>query len=163
MLIAITEHNSWENERWTYVLDLHKQDAEAINNLMIFVRFANEHWHIADEDTPVPDRSSIFSRHTPKLFAASKYWIKFYDSCEKDESGYVLKHKGHGGLHIRSSGGYKSSRYDLSLIISPKKMLSATVSMRDKDTNSLYKDFDSVFLSQKQTSVNANSKTKKVV
>lgn len=162
MLIAITEHNSWENERWTYVLDLNKQDGQTINNLMIFVRLANEHWQIADEDTSVPDRSSIFTRHTPKLFAASKYWIKFYDSMEKDGNRIKLKNKNGMGLSIGSVNGYKSNRFDLSLVISPRKMHSALISMRDKDTNPLYKDFDSVFLSQKQIPANANSKTKKV-
>jgi hypothetical protein len=163
MLIAITEHNSWENERWTYVLDLNKQDGGTVNNLMIFVRLANEHWQIADEDTPTPDRSSIFTRHTPKLFAASKYWIKFYDSMERDGNRIKLKNKNGVGLSIDSKNGYKSNRFDLSLVISPKKMLSALISMRDKDTNSLYKNFDIVFLSKKSTPANAASKTKKVI
>jgi len=152
MLIAITEHNSWENERWTYVLDLNKQDGQTINNLMIFVRLANEHWEIANDDAPVPDRSSIFTRHTPKLFAASKYWIKFYDAVEEDEKGAVVLRNYKGdGLRLGRGGGYKSNKVDLNAVISPKKMLSAMISMRDRDKNSLYKNFDSVFLSTKPT------------
>ncbi len=139
MLIAITEYNAWENERWTYVLDVDKQDGETLNRLMIFIRLANEEF------------IKIKNSTTNRLFAASHYNLKFYNELDLNNKYPCLinKRKG-GGLIIASDPGYKSHSFDLSLVISHKRMQSAMIKIRDKKENLLYKNFDSLFLKTKQ-------------
>jgi hypothetical protein len=136
MLIAITEFNAWENERWTYVLDMEKQDGEVLNNLMIFIRVANQHFEDVKE------------KSTERLFAASRYNFKFYNKLDVSDKYPVLRNK-KGALVMNSSSGYNSNSYDLSLIISPLRMRSTMIRMRDKQENDLYKNFDSLFLKTK--------------
>ena len=50
MILAITEQNAWENESWTYVLDVEKQDASSLNFMMIFVRLANIQFEVDREN-----------------------------------------------------------------------------------------------------------------
>lgn len=138
MLIAITEINAWERERWTYVLDLDKQDGEVINNLMIFIRVANKYFEEASKNSQ------------QGLFAASKYAFKFYNSLDMSKSHPSLNNK-NSSLIIASEPGYKSHSFDLDLVISAKRMKSAMIRMRDKSTNDLYKNFDSLFLKKKIT------------
>lgn len=152
MLIAITEHNAWENERWTYILDLSKQKSSAINSLMIFVRLANEYYQKAREDCPTnPLSGSIFFKHSPKIFAASHYRIKFYDSMIAT-SGTRTRLKidvGEESIITHNHNGYKQAGAMLDAVMSPKKSKSALIAMRDKRENKLYKNFESIFLSKK--------------
>ncbi len=158
MLIAITEHNAWENERWTYVLDLSKQKAAALNSLMIFIRLANEYYDEARENCPSNQLSgNIFMKHVPKIFAASHYRIKFYDSMIATEGTRTrLKVEGgEGSIITHNHCGYKSAGPMLDAVISPKKAHSALVAMREKNPNKkrniLYKDFENVFLKKRAT------------
>jgi hypothetical protein len=151
MLIAITEANAWENERWTYVLDIEKQDSGALNDLMIFFRLANEDYDVAKEDAGNnPMYHSIFNRHQPRIFAASKYWFKFCESMVVEKYGFALKHKTSPIMHVRNNGGYKSGGIFLDKVISPKRAKSAMIAIRDRQENILYKDFESIFLSSQK-------------
>lgn len=167
MIIAITEHNAWENERWTYILDMSKQKAEAINYLMIFIRLANEYYQEVRENCPPnPLSGHIFMRHCPKIFAASHYRIEFYDSVIASAGTRTRLSLGTGEVSLPTScNGYKSAGLMLYEVISPKKAKSALVAIREKNIkkkrNLLYKNFESIFLSKK--TVDAISKTKKVV
>lgn len=140
MLIAITEFNAWENERWTYVLDMEKQDGEVLNNLMIFIRVANLHFEEIRKST------------TNRLFAASRYNFRFYKELDVSEKYPVLRNK-NGALVMTRTAGYNSNSYDLNLVMSSSRMKSAMLRMRDKNENDLYKNFDSVFLKSKQHKV----------
>jgi len=136
MLIAITEFNAWENERWTYVLDMEKQDGETLNNLMIFIRVANLHF----ED--------VKGATAHRLFAASRYNFRFYNELDTSKKHPVLRNK-NGALVMTRTDGYNSNSYDLNLVMSSSRMKSAMLRMRDKNENDLYKNFDSVFLKSK--------------
>lgn len=154
MILAVTESNAWEREKWTYVLDIDKQDSEALNHLIIFINHANEYFEKAkkeDEKTtpPVPFHP-IFNPHPIRVFAASKYWLKFYE--ELDMSGKYPRLRGSNdgsSLVVNSNPGYNSHSFDTSMVISPRRMKSAMQKMRDKRENILYKNFDSLFLAQK--------------
>lgn len=137
MLIAITEFNAWENERWTYVLDMGKQDGEVLNNLMIFIRVANQHFE------------GVKEKASERLFAASRYNFRFYNELDTSKKYPVLRNK-NGALVMSSTSGYNSNSFDLNLVISPSRMKSAMLRMRDKQENDLYKNFDSLFLKTKQ-------------
>src|ERR1051326_4355344 len=129
MIIAITEHNAWENARWTVGLDLNQQKASTINDLHIFAHCANTRF---DEMRQNAGRGG--------LFAASRYSIKFYDGFTRRPDGiFVLTNTNGGGLTLNGNS-YKSSYVDTSLKISPQRMRSAMVRMRDKGENQLYKD-----------------------
>lgn len=136
MLIAVTEFNAWENERWTYVLDIEKQDGEALNNLMIFIRVANEYF----------GKVRATAKH--QIFSASRYNFRFFKELDTSGKRTVLRNK-KNALIIVGGGFYKSNSTDLSLVISPLRMKSAMIRMRDKQTNDLYKNFDSLFLKSK--------------
>jgi hypothetical protein len=136
MLIAITEFNAWENERWTYVLDIDKQDGEILNNLMIFIREANQHFDKVKEIT------------TTRLFAAARYNFRYYNELDTSKKYPVLRNK-NGALVMSTHSGYNSNSFDLNLVISSSRMKSAMLRMRDKQENDLYKNFDSVFLKSK--------------
>lgn len=139
MLIAITEHNAWENEKWMYVLDLDKQDGEVINCLMIFIRMANEEF------------DKIKNSTTHRLFAASRYTFKFYNELDLSKNQAHLRNKTLGaGLVLNGNSAYQSNSFDLNLIISSKRMKSAMLSMRDKKDNIIYKSFQSLFMKTKQ-------------
>lgn len=141
MLIAISEYNAWENEKWTYVLDMDKQDGEVLNHLMIFIRVANKHF---DE---------IKATASSRLFAASYYHYKFYNSIDLTNKHPRLQNK-NSSLIIASDPGYNSHSFDLDLVIAPSRMKSAMVRMRDKQTNDLYKNFNSLFLKKKAKGIN---------
>lgn len=143
MLLVITEHNSWENESWKYLLDLDKQDGEALNDLMIFIRLANEY------------HEEVKKSVTHRLFAASKYSFKFYNKI--DTSGKyprLINNKIGGGLIVTSNPGYHSHSFNLDNKLSSKRMRSAMLAIRDKKDNILYKNFDSLFLKSKRVSQN---------
>ena len=78
MLVAITEVNMWEREKWTYILDLDKQGAQVMNWLNIFVKFAAKQF----------EKDASAAKGQTEVFAASNYWVKFYD-----KNGWVrIKH-----------------------------------------------------------------------
>ena len=159
MLIRITEINAWEQEKWSYVFDMNKQNASALNHLMVFIRLANAEFDIIKENTATPKSSIPFYRPI-KLFAATKYTFEFYDSVEVDEKGYIILTNNSGRLHIGNNNGYKSSGVYLDTIISPRKALSAKLKMRDKKENILYKNFEHLFLlSNKKQKVKASVAT----
>jgi hypothetical protein len=140
-VIAITEINAWEGERWTYVLDLCAQDADTINNLFVFARLAGERYN---------DLRKISGSN---MFAASKYWIRFYDKIQSDEFNIdrikLINHKGQRVLSIDTvpAGiGYKSNVVDLNAVISWRKMKQAVNTYIRENENILYKNFESVFL-----------------
>lgn len=140
MLIAITEFNAWENERWTYVLDMEKQDGEVLNNLMIFIRVANQYFEEVKE------------KATHRLFAASRYNFRFYNEIDTSKKYPILRNK-KVSLVMNSKSAYNSDFIDPNMIISPLRMKSAMIRMRDKQTNDLYKNFDSLFLKSKSKTV----------
>lgn len=147
MYIVITESNAWEREKWNYAIDISKQNAEVLNYLVIFVNFANKYFEKAKEDAPVAPFGG------GKIFAASKYWFKFYDEIDLTGDYPVGKFKTGGSMGFNGKPGYNNNSFDLELVISPKKMYSAMITMRDKNENILYKNFDSVFLTKKKKTV----------
>jgi len=136
MLISITEFNAWENERWTYVLDMEKQDGEVLNNLMIFIRIANQHFE------------EVKGASAYRIFAASRYNFKFYKSLDLTKKLPCLQNK-NSALIMASDPGYNSHSFDLSVVVSAKRVKSAMLAMRGKNENILYKNFDSLFLKSK--------------
>lgn len=123
----------WEHEKWTYVLDAEKVGAGTLNMLMIFVRLANAEF----------DKMQKAAGNN--LFAASRYFMEFYDSMENDGKYNILVNKEHR-LCLNGGGGYKSGGVYLERRISPRRAKSAMVAMRDRSENVLYKDFESLFL-----------------
>jgi hypothetical protein len=149
MIISIREANAWEQERWTYVFDLSKQNAEAIHWLMIFIRVANKYYEECKENAPEPMRLPFpFGGRSPKLFAASFYSFDFWDGFEDADNGFYL-FQGKSKMCFSKEGSYKSNSVCLDAIISVAKMKSSAVTMRDKDNNKLYKNFEHIFLKQK--------------
>ena len=77
MILAVKEYCAWENERWVYIIDLSKQEAAAINSLMIFIRCANVEYEIAVREAkkqpPALPYHPLFNRHPRNPFAASRY------------------------------------------------------------------------------------------
>lgn len=138
MLIAITEFNTWENERWMYILDMDKQDGGTLNDLMIFIRLAN-----AEFDKIKESASS-------RLFAASRYTFKFYNKLDLSKRyPRLINNNAGAGLIICSDPGYNSHSFDINTVLSSKKTRSAMLRMRDKRENDLYKNFNSLFLKKK--------------
>lgn len=161
MIIAITESNAWERERWTYVLDISKQDSEALNHLIIFIKCANEYFDkvkAQDEKQPPPVAyHPIFNPYPIRVFAASKYWFKFYGSLDMTGKTPRLRSTTPGAtLVMNGSRGYNSNSYDLTKVISPRRMKSAMQKMRDKGENIIYKNFESLFLSTKHKQLTTN-------
>lgn len=159
MLIKITETNMWEREKWSYILDLSKQDSSSINYLMIFIRVANEQFEIDKENA---------KKNGLNYYASSRYSFTFFDSYIIEESiilknpYVVLLDKTHKKQFVlnNNDNGYKIGGLMLDKIISNAKMKSAMIAMRDKKQNKLYKSFEDVFLkgkvSQKNELINKN-------
>ena len=137
MLLAITESNAWERERWTYVIDIELQDSEALNHLMIFIKFANDHFEQLKESAG------------ERLFAASKYWVKFYSRLDTTRGYTCLVASSGSTLIMNGDKGYKGDCFDLRKMISPRRMKAAMQRMRDKGGNDLYKNMDHIFLRSK--------------
>jgi hypothetical protein len=153
MLLKITEYCAWENERWSYIIDMDKQEASAINYLMIFIRVANISFEKDKEESqaqpPVLPYHFLFNRNPRNPFAASRYSYEFYDSME-EKAGRIKLIKSDGSLSLSDGSGYNQfTNIMTDRKISIAKMKSAMISMRDKHENKLYKVFDSIFLSKK--------------
>lgn len=154
MILKITEYCAWENERWSYIIDLNKQQASAINYLMIFIRCANKQFELDKEysqsQPPVLSYHPIFNRYPRNPFAASRYSYEFYDSFE-EKPGRIKLIKSDSSLSMSDGCGYnKFTNMMLDRKISIARMKSAMIAMRDKNENKLYKTFDNIFLSLKQ-------------
>lgn len=163
MLLKITERNAWENESWSYVIDISKQDAETINWLMIFVRCANEEYKKVSDAAPVQNFGGPFSRPY-KVFAASRYNVDFWDGvADESEDGEMRLYRmvGKQRTHTTIRGGdYKSGGNFLDQKLSFAKVKSAAVTMRDKKENKLYKDLESAFIKRKHQPIYHQSKNK---
>lgn len=159
MLVAITEANAWEHERWTYVLDADKQGAEILNLLTVFCRLATKEADKMKEavtaDINHPWVRDMLGRPLYKLYAASHYTIRFYDSVEVDASRDPYRPvliEGKRKMHFSfGDGGYKNGGLLLNTQISPHRLASAMVGIRDRKENKIYKDFESLFLKKKAT------------
>lgn len=132
----------WEREAWSHIVDLDKQDGQALNHLLIFIRLANVQF---DEVKQAATKAGHGN-----MFAASKYDVQFFESCETTDRSIRLKNKSGNTLVVSKASGYKNSELNLDRKISPAKMKSAMIAARDKKQNTLYKSFDSVFLKGKQ-------------
>jgi hypothetical protein len=139
MLLKITERNSWEQASWSHIIDVSKQDAQAVNDLLRFIRLANSKY---DEIK----KEMAGSRY----FAASYYQAEFYDSHDEDEHRIMLrKRKTRSIMVVHKSAAYKDNELSLDHKISTRKIKSAVLAMKRGD-NVLYKNFESVFLKSKQ-------------
>jgi hypothetical protein len=138
MLLKVMEINMWEKERWSYILDLSKQDASSINYLMIFIRVANIQFE--------KDKENARNKGHADCFASSKYSFEFFDSFEYSKGNSLVLVNKNCRLHTGGGGGYKSGGLMLDKIISNAKMKSAMITMRDKKENKLYKSFEDIFL-----------------
>ena len=136
MLLKVTELNHWEKEKWSYLIDLDKQEATAVNDLFSFFRLAREQFD--------KDKSQAGCRGQSH-FASSNYYYEFYDSLDTRGNYPVLKRKD-CNLCMNGGGGYKSNMLSLKNIISVRKIRSARNAMRDKKENKLYKNFEYIFL-----------------
>jgi hypothetical protein len=157
MILKITEYCAWENERWSYIIDLSKQEAAAINSLMIFIRCANAEFEKAKEEAdkqpPAIPYHFLFNSHPRNPFAASRYSFDFFDSA--DEKKMQLRCVGRT-VSLSDNVGYQAAtNFMLDRKISLARMKSAMIAMRDKKQNKLYKVFDSIFLAPKRKSVTA--------
>ena len=153
MLLRITEYCAWENEKWSYIIDLDKQKGAAINYLMIFIRCANQHF---DEAKVSAERQGgglpyhfMYNRNPRTPFAASKYSFDFYDGIVEEKKRTILVNSDHRLVMSNRSGYYNLTNIMTNRKISPAKMKSAMIAMRDKGQNKLYKTFDTIFLSTK--------------
>lgn len=157
MILAIKEYCAWENERWVYIIDLSKQEAAAINSLMIFIRCANKEYEEAEREAkrqpPALPYHPLFNRHPRNPFAASRYSFNFYDTA--DEEKMKLMCAGTTVSLSRNVGYHAATNFMLDRKISVARMKSAMIAMRDKKENKLYKSFDSVFLATKRKPVTA--------
>lgn len=146
MILAITEQNAWENESWTYVLDVEKQDASSLNFMMIFVRLANIQFEV--------DRENAKKNGHPRNFASSRYNFNFFDSYTEEDFGnrkrILLTHKNINLTASAKPDGYNVGGLMLDRVISNAKVKSAMIGMRDKKENRIYKDFESIFLKKKK-------------
>ena len=154
MILVIKEYCAWENERWSYIIDVCKQDAAAINSLMIFMRLANEYFEDAKRESeaqpPVLPYHPLFNRHPRNPFAASSYQFSFYDEIQTDERGRHNLITSECETCLSDHSGYnKMTNIMTDRKISPKRMKSAMQRMRNKKENTLYKCFDAVFLKPK--------------
>lgn len=153
MILKITEYCAWENERWSYLIDLNKQEGAVLNLLMIFIRLANAYYETANDEAQRQPMAlayhPIFNPHPRNPFAASKYNFEFYDSLEETKRGIKVVNS-NGSLWLSDHVGYHSAtNLMLDRKISIAKIKSAVISIRKRKTNSLYKSFDSIFLKQK--------------
>lgn len=142
MFLVVIERNMWENESWSYVLDVSKQDASSLNFLMIFVRLANIQFDV--------DKENARKNGHPRCFASSRYSFEFFDSYESQEyadyTRVVLKHKNCNLSTGSKPNGYKTGGLMLDKVISNAKIKSVMIGMRDKKENRMYKGFESIFL-----------------
>lgn len=157
MLLKVTEYCAWENEKWSYIIDLNNQQAASINFLMIFIRVANKYFELAKKDAQAQPLAlsyhPIFNRHPRNPFAASSYSYEFYDSME-EKSGRITLISSDGVMSMSSGSGYNQfTNLMTDRKISVAKMKSAMIAMRDKNENKLYKSFDRIFLSKKPSPV----------
>lgn len=143
MLLKITERNAWERESWSHIVAIDKQDGRALNHLMIFTRLANENFEEAKKAASRAGHGS--------MFAASRYSVEFYETVETTDRSFHLKNKTGPGMIVSRNSGYKSSELMLERKISPARMKSAMMAIRDKKENVLYKGFESVFLKSKKS------------
>ncbi len=151
MLLKVTEYCAWEQEKWSYIIDMDKQEAAAINWLMIFIRCANKYFEQVKEDPKRPriSYSPIFDSHRVSPFAASRYSYEFYDGIDEKGTRTTLI-KSDGNLSLSKGGGYHNfTNIITDRKISRAKMKSAAIAIRDKNENKLYKSFDSIFLTKK--------------
>lgn len=155
MLLVITERNAWEQEAWSYVLDITKQEAAAVDYLMKFVKLANEEHSKASKDAYAEQAKQMRSMgglalfmRGPAVFASSGYSINFYDKYEQRVSGNICVMRTGSSMHIGASS-YKNAGLMLDAKISVAKMKSALTTIREKKENKLYKNFESVFLKEK--------------
>jgi hypothetical protein len=106
MLLVITEFNAWERERWSYILDANKQGAYVLNQLSLFCEMARRDFQEVEANAPYTN-PDFFGRRC-KLFAASRYWLRYYDEYELNKHGQpVMKQHGGSSLVMNGSGGYK--------------------------------------------------------
>ena len=143
-LLRITEINTWERERWSYVLTLEKRSSEALNSLMTFIASANKYFDDSYENAP---ECRDFMGRGYKVAACSRYTINFYDSIELGGK-YPALVSGKSKLHLNGGGNYKSGGIYLDEIISPKRIKLAKNKMVEKQDNVIYKNFESLFLKQ---------------
>lgn len=154
MLLKITEYCAWENEGWSYIIDLEKQEAAAINSLMIFIRCANAEFEIAKEEAsrqkPALAYHPLFNRHPRNPFAASRYSFSFYDAVFVNYDRSVSLICSGKKSHLSDGCGYHFyTNIMLDRKISIFRIKSAMIAMRDRKKNNLYKRFDTVFLAPK--------------
>src|SRR5690348_16460424 len=141
LLMRITEFCRWENERWTYVIDISEQEGACLDWLFIFIRLANQYHNKAQEEAKnnTPSISGgFFARHTLTPFAASRYDIGFYNKIVNEEnSNMVLGYNNlPGKMHLDfSKGDYKNGANMIGRKISPFRMKSAMSAIRDKNEN----------------------------
>lgn len=160
MILKITEYCAWENERWSYIIDLEKQEAAAINSLMIFIRCANAEFEIAKEESsrqkPALAYHPLFNRHPRNPFAASSYSFNFYDAVFVDYDRSVSLICAGKKSHLSDGCGYHFyTNIMLDRKISIFRMKSAMIAMRDKKQNKLYKSFENIFLAAKRKPITA--------
>lgn len=156
MLLKVTEFCAWENERWSYIFDMNKQDGATINLLMIFIRLANKVFEDIKQQEdmkppPIPYHP-IFNPHPIRVFAASRYNFEFFDTMEENGDSIALinaKYK----VSLSNKCGYNHyTNLWVNEKISAARMKSAVIAIRGrKKENKLYKRFDNLFLKKKQT------------
>lgn len=151
MLIKVTEANHWEHERWSYILDADLQGAQVINDLLSFIRLCNEETakikKAVHDDPNHPWVTDMFQRPMYKLFAASTYSMRFYDRLEEHpERGYPVLISNKSKLHMNGGTSYKTAGAMLNKRISPARIYSALIAIRDHKENKLYKSFEDLFL-----------------
>lgn len=137
MLIAITETNAWEMEKWTYVFDTNNLGASVINNLIVFARMANEEFD---------KQLALVPKNQP--FAMSRYWVRFYDRLDKGNDGYtrLINQKSTLILNASDYQDYKTGGIFLDRKLSIKRLISACISIRDRQENKIYKNFESLLI-----------------
>ncbi len=156
MLVTVTEANAWEHERWTYILDVEKLGAPTLNELISFCRLATEEAKKMKDavmaDPNHPWVTDMFGRQLYKLYAASAYHLRFYDSMEwNEERGYPILVEGRRRLNMNSynRNGYKSGGDCTDERLSVARLHSAVVQLQKNGENKLYKDFEGLFLKKK--------------
>jgi hypothetical protein len=133
MIVMVTEVNMWEREKWNYLMDIDKVGGAVMNDLMIFVRLANEDFK----------KQSDLGRG---LFAASRYLVKFYDCFDNSDRPSVGCSNGYR-MYLSNSACYKNGLNDFrEKTLSPRRMRGVMAEMRDKNNNRIYKDFEYLFL-----------------
>lgn len=128
-----------------FFFNLEDQDASTINNLMNFIRLANEDFEKAKNNAKsgIPD---MFGRRL-KYFAAERYHMRFFDDVQEDTyNDYVLINR---DIHLHSNA------YDFRGSIISHRKLKGIINEIKKGENRLYKQFDSLFLKNKKSRISA--------